>query len=66
MIFVARRALEKFREQYRDLHVCFVDLSKAFGTVDRAMLWEVLDRSGCPERFVHLVKSLHKEMEARV
>ena len=66
MIFVARQTLEKSREQYRDLHMCFVDLSKAFDTVDRPMLWEVLRRSGCPQRFVHLIRSLHDGMEARV
>ena len=66
MIFVARQTLEKCREQYRDLHMCFVDLSKAFDTVDRPMLWEVLRRSGCPEGFVLLIRSLHDGMEARV
>ena len=45
MIFVARQTLEKCREQYKDLHVCFVDLPKAFDTVDRPMLWEILRRS---------------------
>ena len=42
MIFVARQTLEKSREQYRDLHMCSVDLSKAFDTVERSMLWEKL------------------------
>ena len=38
MIFVARQTLEKCREQYKDLHMCFVDLSKAFDTVERGLL----------------------------
>ena len=46
MIFVARQALEKCREQHRELHMCFIDLSKAFDTVERTMLWEVLRLSG--------------------
>ena len=65
MIFVARQTLEKCREQYRDLHMCFVDLSKAFDTVDRPMLWEVLRRSSCPGKFVKLIRSLHDGMIAR-
>ena len=66
MIFAARQILEKSREQYRDLHMCFIDLSKAFDTVERSMLWEVLRRSGCPEKFVSLIRQIHDGMEARV
>ena len=66
MIFVARQAMEKCREQQKSLHMCFVDLSKAFDTVDRPMLWQVLRRSGCPEKFVKLVRLLHDGMGARV
>ena len=66
MIFVARQTLEKCREQYKDLHICFVDLSKAFDTVDRQLLWEILRRSGCPQKFTKLVRLLHDGMEARV
>ena len=42
MIFVARQISEKIRIQHRELFMCFVDLSKAFDTVDRSMLWEYL------------------------
>ena len=66
MIFVARQAMEKCREQQKSLHMCFVDLSKAFDTVDRPMLWQVLRLSGCPEKFVKLVRLLHDGMGARV
>ena len=66
MIFAARQTMEKCREQQRDLHMCFVDLSKAFDTVDRPMLWEILQRSGCPRKFVSLLRQLHDDMVARV
>ena len=66
MIFVARQTLEKCREQFKDLHICFVDLSKAFDTVDRPLLWEILRCSGCPPKFINLVRLLHEGMEARV
>ena len=57
MTFVLRLLQEKCREQHRDLLAVFVDLSKAFDTVDRELLWKILGKFGCPAKFVG-VKSL--------
>ena len=48
------------------LYYCFVDLSKAFDTVNREALWVVLGRSGCPSKFVRMARLLHDCMMARV
>ena len=66
MIFAARQLFEKSREQHRDLYVAFIDLSKAFDSVDRNLLWLILLRSGCTERFVQLIASLHNGMSVRI
>ena len=66
MIFAARQLFEKSREQHRDLYVAFIDLSKAFDSVDRSLLWLILLRSGCTERFVQLIASLHNGMSVRI
>ncbi len=52
MIFTARQLQEKCREQHQDMFMAFVDLSKAFDTVQRELLWDVLLRFGCPNKFV--------------
>jgi len=39
MIFVARLLQEKCREQYQNLFLAFIDLTKAFDTVNRTLLW---------------------------
>ena len=44
MIFCARQLMEKCREQHRDLYIAFVDLSKAFDSVDKELLWSILQR----------------------
>ena len=42
MIFVARQLQEKCREQHQDVYLAFVDLTKAFDTVNRDLLWNIL------------------------
>ena len=66
MIFATRQVMEKCREQRRDLYIAFVDLSKAFDSVDRELLWSVLKKCGCPNNFVAVVKQLHEGMQVRV
>ena len=34
-------------EQHRDLYMTFVDLTKAFDTVSREGLWNVISKFGC-------------------
>lgn len=66
MIFAARQIQEKCREQNKDLYMAFIDLTKAFDTVDRKSLWKVLEKIGCPPKFVAIVQLLHDEMNASV
>ena len=66
MIFAARQLMEKTREQHRNLYIAFVDLSKAFDSVDRELLWSVLRRCGCPPRFIQIIRGLHDGMRLRV
>ena len=66
MTFVLRLIQEKCREQHRDLFMVFVDLSKAFDTVDRELLWRVLAKFGCPSKFISTVKAFHQGMNASV
>ena len=66
MIFAARQLLEKSREQRRDLYMAFIDLSKAFDSVDRDLLWKVLHKCGCPTRFVELIRCLHDGMSLKI
>ena len=66
MTFVLRLIQEKCREQHQDLYAVFVDLSKAFDTVDRGLLWRVLEKFGCPPKFVGVIKAFHQGMTASV
>ena len=66
MIFSARQLQEKCVEQRMPLYQVFVDLTKAFDTVNRDALWIVLGKYGCPPDFVDKFKQLHRSMKAQV
>ena len=66
MIFSARQLMEKCIEQRVPLYQVFVDLTKAFDTVNRSALWIILGKLGCPPQFVEMLKQLHRNMKARV
>ena len=66
MIFAARQLQEKCQEQNMDLYSTYVDLTKAFDTVSRDGLWKIMNKFGCPTRFINIVKQLHEGMMARV
>ncbi|KAG7305186.1 hypothetical protein JYU34_009222 [Plutella xylostella] len=66
MIFTLRQLQEKCREHRTPLYMAFVDLNKAFDTVSRKGLYEVLCRVGCPPKLLKLVRSFHDNMNGSV
>jgi len=66
MIFGLRQVQEKSREHNKDLFMVFVDLTKAFDTVSRPTLWEVLSKLGVPSDMLKVICSFHDGMEAFV
>nr|VZI05050.1 unnamed protein product [Spirometra erinaceieuropaei] len=49
MIVAARQLQEKCQEMRTHLYSTFVDLTKAFDTVNREGLWKIMQKFGCPE-----------------
>ena len=66
MIFVARQLQKKCREQHQDLYLAFVDLTKAYDTVNRDLPWNVLRKFGCPPTFIAILQQFHTGMRAQV
>ena len=66
MIFAMRQIQEKCREQNQDIYTVFIDLTKAFDSVNRTGLWKLLAKVGCPDTFVDVIRSFHDAMMARV
>ena len=48
------------------LYMTFVDLTKAFDTISREILWKIIAKFGCPTKFIAMVGQFHDGMLARV
>ena len=66
IIFVAQQLQEKCSEQHQDLYLAFVDLTKAFDTVNRDLLWNIMRKFGCPPTFIAILQQFHTGMCAQV
>ena len=66
MMFVVRRLQELGRTSNTSLEICFIDLAKAYDSVDRVLLWEILARFGVPPRMIKVIRMSHDGMRARV
>ena len=66
MIFTVRQVQEKCIEQNMDLFAIFIDLTKAFDTVNREALWSTHSKLGCPAKFVNLIRQFHDDMTGEV
>ena len=66
MMFVVRILWEMGRTSNTSLEICFIDLAKAYDSVDRVLLWKVLARFGVPPRMIKVIRMFHDGMRARV
>ena len=65
-MFVVRRLQELGRTNNTSLDICFIDLGKAYDSVDRVLLWEVLARFGVSPRMIKAIRMFHDGLRARV
>ena len=70
-IFVLRSLIDKQKQARQKggsgkLYCCFVDFKKAFDTVPRALLWQVLEDLGVQGRVLDIIKSMYAHDSAAV
>ena len=66
MMFAIRWLQELARKKRIPLYVCFIDLTKAYDSVDRTLLWIVLARFGVPHIIISVIRQFHDGMRACV
>ena len=64
MMFVIRRLQELARKKRIPLYVCFIDLTKAYDSIGRTLLWTVLARFGVPHNMISVIREFHDGMRA--
>ena len=66
MMFVIRRLQELARKKRIPLYIWFIDLTKAYDSVDRTLLWTVLARFSVPHNMISVIRQFHDGMRACV
>lgn len=66
MIFSLRQLIEKSMEQNTKLCISFIDISKAFDSVNREMLFKLLEKAKIPPSIRTIIKIMHEETFAAV
>ena len=66
MLFVVQRLHELARKKGTAVFACFDHLIKAYDSVDRELLWDVLRRFGVPPKMLVVIRNFHDGMRARV
>ena len=66
MMFVVRRLREIERKAGGSLFMYFIDLQKAYDTVDRILLSQVITRIGVSPQMIAVIQQFHNEIRACV
>ena len=64
--FVVRRLQELGRKAGVPLFLCFIDIQKAYDSVDRNLLWQVLSRLGVLSHMIAVIREFYDGMKACV
>ena len=58
-IFTLRNILEQCTEWNRELYINFIDYEKAFDSIHRDSLWQILRAYGIPQRIINIIKCFY-------
>jgi len=65
-LFILQTLIEQSKAKKKSLYCCFVDLKKAFNTVPREMLWQVLASLGVKEHFLRRLQMMYAKDTIRI
>ena len=62
----SQSARREGHEQNKELYVKFVDLIKAFDTVNRKEMWQIMEQLSCPTRILNTLIQQHENQRCQV
>ena len=65
-VFTLKMAIEKSREFNRPMFMCFIDIQKAYDSVNRNLLWKICRQYDPQEKTVYMLKLVHQNSRAQV
>ena len=65
-IFTLRHILEQVNEWNATLYTHFIDFEKAFDSIHRESLWNIMSIYGIPEELICLTKAMYNNFECAV
>ena len=65
-VFIVKRLQEEYHAKGKMLHICFMDIEKAFDRAPRKVLGWAMRKKGIPEVLVRSVMSLYEGAKTRV
>ena len=65
-IATLRVIVEQTMEWQTPLYVCFIDFEKAFDSVDRQAIWDILRHYGVPDKIISVIRRLYEGFACQV
>ena len=65
-IYVLNHIIQKGKVKGLKTYASFVDLKAAFDTVDRELLWEIMEKVGISKYIIERIKEIYQETRVRV
>ncbi len=65
-LYILRTLIEQNIHKRKNVYCCFVDFYKAFDTVPRDLLWQVLAEMGIVGRFMQCLQSMYSQDNIRI
>ena len=65
-IATLRNIIEQSLEWNTGLYLVFVDFEKAFDSVDRDVIWQILRHYGVPEKIVNVIRCFYSGFECQM
>ncbi|CAF4160208.1 unnamed protein product [Rotaria sordida] len=65
-IFILKMIMERSQEYNKPLHMCFIDIQKAYDSANRDLLWQICRYYGTGDKLIRMFKLLYKNTKAKV